>query len=57
MGSTLQRDYSLLGKEAQQAIDNGLVDAEWYTCYVPEEEMKKLLVRKDWPAIRDTVIW
>jgi Na+-transporting NADH:ubiquinone oxidoreductase subunit F len=57
MGSTLQRDYSLLGKEAQQAIDNGLADAEWYTCYVPEEEMKKLLVRKDWPAIRDTVIW
>lgn len=58
MNKTLTaRDYSLLGKEAQLAVANGLSDATWYKCPVPREEMNKLLERKDTPAIIDTFIW
>ncbi|MBI5008368.1 MAG: fatty acid desaturase, partial [Bacteroidia bacterium] len=51
------RDYSLTGVETQLAIKMGLADARWYHSPVPREEMRKLLVRKDGPAIRDTIIW
>ena len=51
------RDYSLIGAESTRAKEMGLVEAEWYQSPIPAEEMRKLLVRKDGPAIRDTVIW
>jgi len=51
------RDYSLVGKESKLAIENGLADATWYTSPVDWEKMKELLVRKNGPAIRDTIIW
>ncbi len=50
-------DYSLIGKNAEQATKMGLADAAWYTSPVPKAEMRKLLQRKDGPALRDTAIW
>jgi Na+-transporting NADH:ubiquinone oxidoreductase subunit F len=51
------RDYSLTGAETPIAIKSGLADAQWYKSPVSREEMRKLLVRKDGPAIHDTIIW
>ncbi|MDB4584497.1 fatty acid desaturase, partial [Draconibacterium sp.] len=51
------RDYSLVGKETPLAIEKGLADAKWYQSPVSREQMRKLLVRKDGPAIRDTILW
>lgn len=51
------RDYSLIGVETQKAIEMGLADAEWYQTPIPREKMRGLLIRKDGPAIRDTLIW
>jgi Na+-transporting NADH:ubiquinone oxidoreductase subunit F len=53
----IQRDYSLTGQETKRAIETGLTDAEWYRSPVPRAKMRELLVRKDGPAIRDTIIW
>ena len=50
-------DYSLTGVEAQRAVEAGLADAEWYHSPIPREKMRELLIRKDGPAIRDTLIW
>jgi MocE subfamily Rieske [2Fe-2S] domain protein len=51
------RDYSLVGVETPKAIAMGLAEAEWYQSPVPREKMRELLVRKNGPAIRDTIIW
>ena len=53
----IQRDYSLIGTEAEEAVRKGLADAEWYQSPVSKDDMKKLLVRKNWPGIRDTLLW
>ncbi len=50
-------DYSLVGKDTALAIEKGLADAKWYTSPVPKEKMRELLVRRDGPAIRDTLLW
>lgn len=50
-------DYSLTGENAARAIERGLAEADWYQCPVPRAEMRKLLERRDGPAIRDTLIW
>ncbi len=51
------RDYSLVGQEAHLSIERGLAEATWYTSPVPREKMRELLVRKNGPAIRDTILW
>lgn len=51
------RDYSLVGKETPIAIKNGLADANWYRSPVARKQLRELLVRKDGPAIRDTILW
>jgi len=51
------RDYSLVGEEARLSMERGLADASWYTSPIAREEMRKLLVRKNGPAIRDTLLW
>ncbi|SLN29075.1 fatty acid desaturase family protein [Roseisalinus antarcticus] len=51
-----KRNYSLLGADAERAIEIGLAAAEWYHTDVPRKEMKALMQRSDQPAIRDTVI-
>jgi Na+-transporting NADH:ubiquinone oxidoreductase subunit F len=50
-------DYSLTGVNAALAVEKGLAEADWYQCYIPREAMRKLLVRRDGPAIRDTLLW
>ena len=50
-------DYSLVGKDTALAIEQGLAEATWYASPVPKEKMRELLRRRDWPAIRDTVLW
>ncbi len=50
-------DYSLNGVSSAKAVEKGLAEAEWYQCPVPRATMRKLLERRDGPAIRDTVIW
>jgi fatty acid desaturase len=51
------RDYSINGPENKWAHDKGLASAEWYTSPIPRKRLKELMVRKDGPAIRDTLIW
>jgi MocE subfamily Rieske [2Fe-2S] domain protein len=50
-------DYSLVGKDTALAIENRLAEATWYTSPVAKEKMRELLQRRDWPAIRDTLLW
>lgn len=50
-------DYSLTGESAAQAVERGLAEADWYQCPVPRATMRKLLERRDDPALRDTAIW
>ncbi|MEO6053984.1 MAG: NADH:ubiquinone reductase (Na(+)-transporting) subunit F [Chthoniobacterales bacterium] len=50
-------DYSLVGENTKRAIEQGLAEADWYTSPVPRTEMRKLLERRDGPALRDTIIW
>ncbi len=52
-----RRDYSLIGPEAQRAVELGLAAAEWYHTDVPRKRMKELMRRRNLPAIRDTVLW
>lgn len=57
MSKTAQIDYSLVGVNAKKAVELGLAEADWYTSPVPRDEMRKLLERRDGPAIRDTLLW
>jgi MocE subfamily Rieske [2Fe-2S] domain protein len=50
-------DYSLTGVNATLAVEKGLAEADWYQCAVPRETMRRLLERRDGPAIRDTILW
>src|SRR5512133_2878652 len=50
-------DYGLVGKDSVRAIQRGLAEATWYTSPVPREQMRELLTRRDWPAVRDTILW
>ena len=50
-------DYCLTGPNAARAIEKGLAEATWYTCPVPRDRMQDLLIRRDGPAIRDTLLW
>ena len=56
-GSYQPGDYSLVGRDSVLAVQKGLANARWYASPVPKEEMRKLLERKDGPALRDTAIW
>ena len=51
------RDYSLIGRDSQLAVESGLAAADWYHTDVPRKEMKALMKREDGPAIRDAVLW
>lgn len=52
-----KKDYSLVGTDSIKAVQNGWAEAIWYTPPVPRDKMRKLLVRRNGPAIRDTLIW
>lgn len=52
-----RRDYSLTGRDAQLAVERGLAQAQWYCSPVERKQMKELMRRRDWPAVRDTLVW
>lgn len=52
-----KRDYRLTGPENQLAQERGLATAEWYSSSIPRLKMKELMKRRNYPAIRDTLIW
>ncbi len=51
------RDYGMLGRDAQLAVERGLKSAEWYHTEVARKDLKDLMKRSDGPAIRDTILW
>ena len=53
----IKPDYSLTGLTGAQAIEKGLAEADWYQCAIPRATMRRLLERRDGPAIRDTILW
>ena len=55
--SRVEYDYSLTGVNASLAIEKGLAEADWYQCPVPRAALRKLLERRDGPALRDTMLW
>lgn len=56
--SAISRDRYLLNAEnSARAIELGLAEADWYTSPIPRAELRKLLERRDGPALRDTVVW
>lgn len=52
-----QRDYGMLGRDAEKAVQLGLKSAEWYHTGIPRQDIKELMKRADQPAMRDTIIW
>ena len=57
MSQVVGRDYSLTGEEGSRALARGLAEAEWYASPIPREQMRELLRRRNYPAVRDTIIW
>jgi fatty acid desaturase len=51
------RDYSIVGAENTTALQKGLAAADWYKSPIQRAELKTLVKRRDWPGIRDTLIW
>jgi Na+-transporting NADH:ubiquinone oxidoreductase subunit F len=51
------RDYTLVGRNTALAIERGLAGATWYASPVSREEIRRLLERRDWPAVRDSLAW
>ena len=56
-GPLSKEDYALTGPLAREANALGMHSAEWYRCPVPRADLKKLMKRRDLPALRDTAIW
>ena len=51
------RDYSLIGPDADRAVESGLAAAKWYYSHLPRAQMKELMRKKDGPALRATILW
>lgn len=51
-----KRNYSMLGPDAERAVESGLASADWYHTEIPRKEMKSLMKREDQLAIRDTFV-
>jgi len=52
-----ENDYSLAGASTAMAKKNRLENANSYTSQVPKKVMRELLIRRNGPALRDTIIW
>lgn len=57
MPATTYNRYILNEANSARAIEQGLAEADWYTCPIPKEELRKLLQRRNGPALRDTILW
>jgi fatty acid desaturase len=52
-----RRDYSLTGADSALAARRGLATARWYNCPIDRKQLKTLMRRRNWPAVRDTLVW
>ena len=50
-------EYQLTSASAQQAVEVGLADAEWFHPQVPRQRLKQLMQRNDGPALVYTGLW
>ena len=57
MSRSAYNRYILTEANSAAAIEQGLAEADWYTCPIPKAELRRLLVRRDGPALRDTLLW
>jgi Na+-transporting NADH:ubiquinone oxidoreductase subunit F len=57
MSSSTYNRYILNETNSARAIEQGLAEADWYTCPIEKSELRKLLERRDGPALRDTILW
>jgi MocE subfamily Rieske [2Fe-2S] domain protein len=57
MSSTTYNRYILNEANSARAIEQGLAEADWYTCPISKADLRKLLERRDGPALRDTILW
>jgi Na(+)-translocating NADH:ubiquinone oxidoreductase F subunit len=57
MSTTTYNRYILNETNSARAIEQGLAEADWYTSPIPKAELRKLLERRDGPALRDTILW
>jgi Na+-transporting NADH:ubiquinone oxidoreductase subunit F len=46
-----------MGKDGALAVERGLAGASWYISPVPKDQIRQLLERRNWPAVRDTIAW
>ena len=53
----MPKDYSLWGDEATRAADSGLVEPKWFRPKVDPKDIRALMVKSDWIAGRDIVLW
>lgn len=53
----MPRDYSLRGEETQQAEANGLANPPWFRPKIDPADIRRLMVKDDARAMRDTVLW
>jgi fatty acid desaturase len=52
-----RRDYSLEGPCGKEAAAKGLVSAQWFACTVDRKQMKQLMQRDDWQALKYLGTW
>ncbi|MEI6607015.1 MAG: fatty acid desaturase [Verrucomicrobiota bacterium] len=57
MSSAPYNRYILNAANSARAIEQGLAEADWYTCPIPKAALRELLERRDGPALRDTLLW
>ena len=57
MSALIENRYILSKENSEQALAKGLAEATWYKTPVPKAKIRELLVRRDGPAIRDTLLW
>ena len=48
--------YALTAANSARAIELGLAEADWYTSPIPKADLRRLLERRNGPAIRDTAL-
>lgn len=53
----MPKDYSLTGSSAQAAQQAGLSEPSWYRTKVDPASIRKLMVKSDRIALRDTLLW
>lgn len=56
MSTITHSEYMLTEENRRRTIQQGLASADWYTTPIPRDKMRELLMRRDGPAIRDTLL-